>query len=97
MRMRHPIERLRTHLDLSQADFAEAIGKKQPTISAWEARKRPVPSRVAIQLAKRYRRQMALLGLDAGDLVLGRQRSVPPGKTESRGGSDAARHDEAVA
>lgn len=73
MRM-HPIERLRTHLGVSQAEFAALLGRTQPTVSAWESRKRPVPSRVAIQLAKDFRRQMAELGLDAGDLVLGRSR-----------------------
>jgi transcriptional regulator with XRE-family HTH domain len=67
-----PVQLLRESLGLSQAEFGAAIGKHQTAVSKWEVSGGPIPSRAALAIARRYRRQMDALGIELSDLIVGR-------------------------
>jgi transcriptional regulator with XRE-family HTH domain len=67
----HPGKVLREVLGLTQADFADSIGMKQPHVSLVEGGSSGYGKEAVLAIMAKYRRECIQLGITAEDLLRG--------------------------
>ena len=67
----HPVARLRRELDMTQHEFARALGVSLNRPSRWELGREAMGPQTVLTLFKRYKKKLAKLVIDPLDLLKG--------------------------
>jgi DNA-binding XRE family transcriptional regulator len=64
-----PLAKLRAQLGLTQGEFGDKIGLKQPSVSFYESGKDQLTSPLALKIWRRWRRELVAMHYTLEDLL----------------------------